>query len=170
MQTKKGAVELSMNTIIVIVIGIILLTLGLTFVTGVFKKTSELAKKAFEISDKELQDRIGATQKMYIPQFDVELEPGSSTTITVGIKSFGDEETPSIFRIDITPTEDEKRKEWFTLSPPLSLAPGDVKGFPLKVNLPDNVSPGESFAFTITSYKNNEIWDQEAMIISVAEG
>lgn len=165
---KKGAIELSMTTIIVIVIGITLLVLGLTFVTNIFKRTADLAKKAFEISDKELQDRMTATQRMYIPQFDVELEPGASTTITVGIKNFGEEETPSAFKVDIVPSEDGK-KEWFTLPPTLSLRPGEVKGFPLKVNLPDNALPGKSYAFTVASYKENELWDQEAMIISVAE-
>ena len=34
MVSKKGAIELSMTTIIVIVIGITLLTLGLTWVRG----------------------------------------------------------------------------------------------------------------------------------------
>ena len=45
---KKGALELSMNTIIIIVIGVVLLSLGLIFVRGLFGQVESLSKSAFE--------------------------------------------------------------------------------------------------------------------------
>ena len=44
---KRGAIELSMTTIIVIVIGVILLTLGLVWVRGVFKDVTDISDEAF---------------------------------------------------------------------------------------------------------------------------
>jgi len=51
---KKGALELSINTIIIIVIGVTLLTLGLVFVQNIFTQTSDLSAKAFEDANRAL--------------------------------------------------------------------------------------------------------------------
>ena len=51
---KKGALELSVNTIIIIVIGVTLLTLGLLFVRNIFTQTTDLSQTAFENANREL--------------------------------------------------------------------------------------------------------------------
>jgi len=51
---KKGAIELSMNTIIIIVMGVVLLSLGLMFVRGIFSQVEGLSKSAFETADAEI--------------------------------------------------------------------------------------------------------------------
>ena len=56
---KKGALELSMNTIIIIVIGVVILSLGLMFVRGVFTQTIDLSDKVFAGANKELDDLGG---------------------------------------------------------------------------------------------------------------
>src|SRR3989344_3991402 len=55
---KKGALELSVNTIIIIVIGVTLLTLGLLFVRNIFTQTTDLSQTAFENANREL-DALG---------------------------------------------------------------------------------------------------------------
>ena len=57
---KKGALELSMNTIIIIVIGVVLLSLGLMFVRGIFTQTTDLSEKVFANANKEL-DALGGS-------------------------------------------------------------------------------------------------------------
>ena len=57
---KKGALELSMNTIIIIVIGVVLLSLGLMFVRGIFTQTTDLSDKVFANANKEL-DALGGS-------------------------------------------------------------------------------------------------------------
>lgn len=57
---SKGALELSMNTIIIIVIGVVLLSLGLMFVRGIFSQTTDLSDKVFANADKEL-DSLGGS-------------------------------------------------------------------------------------------------------------
>jgi hypothetical protein len=56
MKSKKGAIELSMTTIIVVVIGITLLTLGLTWVKGTLGSVTDLTDEAFAMSDQELEN------------------------------------------------------------------------------------------------------------------
>jgi uncharacterized membrane protein len=163
---KKGAIELSMNTIIVIVIGVTLLILGLTFVTSTFNRISDLGIKSFEVADKTLQDRMGASDKMYIPGTEFKIDPGSSATITVGIQNFGEETTSSKFKVDVT-SDVNNTKSWFVLPPELTLEPGDKKSFPLKITLPKGAPPGKSYQFVVTSYKGSERWDEEAIIVSV---
>lgn len=51
---KKGAIELSMSTIIVIIIGITLLSLGLMWVKGTFGKITDLSDKAFGLTDDQI--------------------------------------------------------------------------------------------------------------------
>ena len=46
--SKKGAIELSMTTIIVIIMGITLLSLGLIWIRGTFSEITGLSKGAFE--------------------------------------------------------------------------------------------------------------------------
>ncbi len=53
---KKGALELSINTIVVIVIGVTLLVLGLVFVRGLFGKITTLSDTIFDSA----QSSIGA--------------------------------------------------------------------------------------------------------------
>ncbi|MBL7148020.1 MAG: hypothetical protein ISS82_04300 [Nanoarchaeota archaeon] len=60
MVSKKGALELSMNTIVIIVIGVVLLSLGLIFVRGIFSQTTDLSDKVFANADKEL-DSLGGS-------------------------------------------------------------------------------------------------------------
>ena len=48
---KKGAIELSMTTIIVIILGITLLSLGLIWVKGTFGDITRLSRSAFEQAD-----------------------------------------------------------------------------------------------------------------------
>jgi len=61
---KKGALELSVSTIIIIVIGVTLLVLGLVFVQGTFRKVTELSEGAFRAADEQIQNNMGANQNM----------------------------------------------------------------------------------------------------------
>jgi len=56
MKSKKGAIELSMSTIIVIIIGVTLLSLGLMWVRGLMGKTTSLTSGAFDQADAAIGD------------------------------------------------------------------------------------------------------------------
>lgn len=60
---KKGAVELSMTTIIIIVIGITILSLGLVWIRSVFSDVGQLTKGAFEQAEGQIQDIFSGTNQ-----------------------------------------------------------------------------------------------------------
>ncbi len=62
--TKKGALELSVNTIVIIVIGVTLLTLGLIFVRQLFADTEDLRGQIFDEAKEELEKLAGETNEL----------------------------------------------------------------------------------------------------------
>src|SRR3989344_4030844 len=85
---KKGALELSINTIIIIVIGVTLLTLGLVFVRNIFTQTSDLSAKAFEDANREL-DALGGNVNEFLtvsPEI-VRIKAGDVSGFSVLIKN-----------------------------------------------------------------------------------
>tara|TARA_Y100000310_G_C20658704_1_gene803449 strand:+ start:1577 stop:2101 length:525 start_codon:yes stop_codon:yes gene_type:complete len=60
---KKGAVELSMTTIIIIVIGITILSLGLVWIRGVFSDVSTISSGAFDQANSEIDELFAGTDQ-----------------------------------------------------------------------------------------------------------
>jgi len=87
-KSKKGALELSVNTIVVIVIGVTLLTLGLVFVRGIIDQTKDISDRAFQQANQEL-DALGggATEILTIAPQTVRVDAGDTTGFTVLIKN-----------------------------------------------------------------------------------
>ncbi len=75
MKSKKGAIELSMTTIIVIIIGITLLTLGLSWVKSSLNKVMDLTDQAFSMSDQEIEEMFANSDDLLkIVPNDVEIK------------------------------------------------------------------------------------------------
>jgi len=69
---KKGALELSMNTIVIIVIGVTLLALGLVFVRGLFDRLSGQTNLIFDEADAAITQLAAHEGKLTVPtQFEV---------------------------------------------------------------------------------------------------
>ena len=64
-KNKKGALELSVNTIIIIVIGVTLLVLGLQFVRKSIGQSIDLSDKAFQDANKQL-DALGSDLSEFV--------------------------------------------------------------------------------------------------------
>ena len=82
--SRKGAMELSMNTIVVVVIGITLLVLGLVFVRGIFTRLGGLGGSAFQKAETELQQIQSGETKINFPQ-NIEVKKGGSAVETIRI-------------------------------------------------------------------------------------
>ena len=76
---KKGAIELSITTIIVIIIGITLLSLGLVWVRGIFLRMDTLTAGAFETAEGEI-GKLSGVDKL------LTLSPGNTEIIIGGAK------------------------------------------------------------------------------------
>ena len=84
MVSKKGAIELSMTTIIVIVIGITLLTLGLTWVRTSLGDVMDLTDKAFAMSNQEIENLFSdSTDLLKIVPSTAALETGDSAEVGI---------------------------------------------------------------------------------------
>jgi len=82
--SRKGAMELSMNTIVVVVIGITLLVLGLVFVRGIFTRLGGLGGSAFQKAESELQQIQSGETKINFLQ-NVEVDKGGSTVTDIRV-------------------------------------------------------------------------------------
>lgn len=85
---KRGALELSITTIIVIVIGITLLSLGLIFVRSIFANIRGLSKEAFEHADAEIGKLSEVDRFLTIAPGTIEVEKNSARDIKVVIANF----------------------------------------------------------------------------------
>ena len=84
MMDKKGAIEFSMTTIMVIIIGVAVLALGIAWVRGAFTNISDITEDAFESAKEQLRAELTSQSPMGISPSTISLKPGESTTIAVG--------------------------------------------------------------------------------------
>src|SRR3989338_6223026 len=88
--TKKGALELSMNTIVIIVIGVTLLILGLAFVRNIFGKVGGLAEGAFEEAQGKVSDFSTISKSLTVSPERIDVKKGDSKIIAVVIANLKD--------------------------------------------------------------------------------
>lgn len=80
---KKGAIELSMTTIIVVVIGVTLLSLGLFWVRGMFENLEGISGDAFDHA-RDAIDQIGqANEPLTISPSQITLEPKKNDAVGI---------------------------------------------------------------------------------------
>jgi hypothetical protein len=97
MINKKGAIELSFSTIIIIAIGSVLLILGLVFVKNIF----DSSRGAIDLIDKNTKSQINQLFNqdedlktiVYLPNRAAELKKGKSGIVSFGIKNTARGET-----------------------------------------------------------------------------
>ena len=89
-KNKKGALELSVNTIIIIVIGVTLLTLGLLFVRGIFGKVTEISDKTFNKANDLLSGLENVNSLLTTIPTQVEVEQGKDDVVKIILANFGE--------------------------------------------------------------------------------
>lgn len=88
-KSKKGALELSINTIVVIVIGVTLLILGLVFVRGIFTKIDTLSADSFAKAEGELGKLSGVDAPLTISPERIEIEKGGAKQVKIVMANLG---------------------------------------------------------------------------------
>ena len=189
MKNKKGAMELSMTTIIIIILGITLLSLGIVFIKGIFGKINLLTEEAFENAQKEINEKMGADEKFYIPGLQFEVAPGKSKTINLGVQNIGTGGT-AVFKIFIEGKDTTINDQWDTggnkpgegwETPMLQIIKlAEKKAMPIAVTVPKTAIPGDLVYFTIrvtctcddsrcdtTICDGSTTYDSEQLIIKV---
>ena len=92
MKTKKGAIELSMTTIIVIVMGVTLLILGITFVRTIFGKISGISEETFKKAETMLGQLEDVNEFLTVSPALSEVEAKGDDVIKVIIANFEEED------------------------------------------------------------------------------
>ena len=100
---KRGAVELSITTIVVVVIGVTLLVLGLTFVYNIFTDIGEQQKQLGEFTDEKIRDIFEQSdQFLNLPTTDFSVELGKTYNFNIIIKNNAQGVNSCNFGLDAT--------------------------------------------------------------------
>lgn len=166
---KKGAIEMSMQTIIVVVIGITLLTLGLQFVYKTFSDVGSQQKAVDEATKKQLRELFGESDDpVALVTNSISIKQGASEDFAVGFKNIGTTqgtfsykvllESGPVDSVDWLSSESvnldefevgENKDELLALDVPDDAVPGTYR---FKIQLTcsaDGCGTGKKFPFTI---------------------
>lgn len=98
---KKGALELTLNTIVIIVIAVVLLTLSIVFVRDLFTKITGTSSQVFQSVDIEIGKLQEGDTKMSVPSV-VNVKQGESKIFDIVIANDG-LVTSNLFTLNIQP-------------------------------------------------------------------
>lgn len=146
---KKGAIEMSMQTIIVVVIGVTLLTLGLKFVYDTFADISDTQDKMADLTAGELENLFGSEANPVNVQNQITLKQGQSNGIDVTLVNIGKQKQEATLDISVAAkgnhitTPDEEILDWLIYaSNPETFIPGNAKKTRVIFDIPTNAIPG----------------------------
>ena len=166
MKNKRGAVELSMNTIVVVVIAIVLLSLGIMFVRNIMGKISGTSETAFGEADRAIQDLMGGDETFFISGAYTEGKVGETLTLNAGIQNFEGETIT--FKISVESADGISNIDWIQIPKILPVSAGDKKGFPVVVKIPKTAKSGSTYMYNIkVNYEDGTNYDSELISINV---
>jgi hypothetical protein len=88
---KKGSLNLSIQAIVIVVLGITLLGLGLGFVQGIFDRLEVQTGDIFSTVEADIKDKLARTNEpLYFPPQKLDLEAGDENVYGIGVKNTGD--------------------------------------------------------------------------------
>ena len=85
---KKASLEISIQAIVIVVLAMTILGLGLGFTKSIFKKiTSSTEDISEQVRQKVVEDLVTGDKRVSFPKTEINIERGSSTVLTVGIRN-----------------------------------------------------------------------------------
>ena len=175
---KRGALELSVTTIVIVVIGVALLTLALVFVKGIFGKLTGLSDEIFGKSST-IIDTLSIDAKISCPST-IKVEQGKTTTFKCLVGHDGKSFTGSRdFDIKLTPKfppgiTEEKVRAKIISEHPVKLNEGEQATFVIQVattaNAPLSAGLGRTASYSLTVTSNNQVYETIAFIINIEKG
>lgn len=145
---KRGAIELSMTTIVIVVIGITILTLGLRWIYSIFTSLEEQSQQLDKLTQDEIRDIFRRTDEAISSlQSSFSVEQGKKYNLDIYIRNIKSESHKYKYKFEtdqesipstVTPEAFIRKITWFKIE--FSLASGegykniavfDTKGLPL---------------------------------------
>lgn len=173
---KKASLELSIRTIVIVVLAMTLLGLGLGFVRNMFKDIGGISTDVTEqVRQKILDDLITGDKKISFPKTQIIIDKGGSDLLTVGIRNKKD--TPLRYQMRFVPRADDQGRpfsidRWFLFAEgqtyTLSSADSNVRN--IRLSVPTSVNTGSyflNFEVLDTQDTQNPIYDSKDFFIVV---
>lgn len=173
---KKGALELSINTIIIIVIGVALLSLGLIFVKNMFGQVGELSTNIFE-GAKTSVGKINTGEKLSTPT-KVNIKQGDTGIISILVGNDGRCKSNK-FTLSVNPPWQKNDKVGAYVVQPNTqvIKPGEEKEFKVSVGATNDAVPSTGgldtvkvVSVTLQCAGETDSYATSAFIINVEKG
>lgn len=138
MRNKRGAIEFSMTTIIIIIIGVAILALALPWIARTMGQAGELTDTAFSAAKEQLRTRVGPANPLVVSPEDVTIKSGEQKLVAI---AFYNTESR-----DVTPTLNDISGDYFIIEK--SDNPGTIKSkeiayWKLSISPKPNTGAGE---------------------------
>ena len=111
MNNKKGAIEMSITTIIVIVIGVTLLILGITFVKNIFGETIAISDKTFEQANTLIDEFENVDKFLTLSPSEITIEKAGDGVAKVIIANFEEKPKAITIKAKATPRKGDTNLE-----------------------------------------------------------
>ncbi len=148
---KKGALELSINAIVIVILAMTLLGLGLGFVRNMFRDIGDTTEQVQEqMKEQILDDLRRGDKKLSFPSASLQVEKGEEEVIVIGVKNTGSQTLN--FRIRLFEIVGTDSVELGSTSKPVD---GNKYGY-FWDTTPQTLSAGEPNVFPITLSTEND--------------
>jgi len=176
MLNKKASLELSIRTIVIVILAMTLLGLGLGFIRNMFSDIGGLSEDVTEqIRQQVLNDLITNDKKVSFPKTEIKIGKGDAEILVVGIRNKEDEilSYKMSFTPQSAPEDDEVNAplSWLQYNQnvhQLSSSDSDVRS--IRLNIPRDAKAGSYFlTFDVKKDPTNEIYAQKDLFIVVRD-
>jgi len=178
---KRGAIELSIGTIVIIVLAMSMLILGLVLVKNIFSTSNDIV----DMTDDQLRDRIstiwGEDKKLvaYPTSREIEVKPGEVSGFGIGIKNLGKGSSPPTdFRYEVVVSDEDIERKcgigaseaegWIVTgrAESLEIAPGEFTSGKVLIEIPEGSSLC-TFRYRINVGAGGNAYASELMDITI---
>jgi len=104
-RSKRGAIELSMSTIIIIILGVALLTFGIMWLRSIFTPIMEISDDTFDKAREQLGQIEDVNSLLTLIPSETKVEQGKDDTVKVVVANL--ERTPMEITIEVRTTDDK---------------------------------------------------------------
>lgn len=158
-----------MSTIIIVILGITLLTLGLILIRGVFGKIQDITKTTFEDADKQIRQYMSSgNTKFYILGADTTMSPKTSQRMYVGIRNTKGKDDK--FNLKIKSADGKSIVSWIEVpKEPLSVNAGDYKTIVMNIKVPgEGAVSGETYTYLVEAYTSDgKMYDSDYLTLTI---
>lgn len=172
LRNRKASLELSIRAIVIVVLALILLGLGVTFIRGMFRDIGDVTDEVSEqVRENILNDLITNDKKISFPRTEIVIDKGGADILTVGIRNKNDDDLiyTILFTLQSFPDGAEDPEGWFqhgTDTYTLSSASSDVRN--VRLSIPSTATSGSYFfTFDIIDDALGEVYATKDIFIVV---